>query len=660
MKLRKIMELAIIVLFSCPIVTFAGNSYAETDLFEMSLEELAEVKVVTAGRQLQSISEAPAAMSVVTAEDIRQLGATQLSEALRMVVGVHLGRTNSFFSLAGGIRGFHKLPANKFVFLIDGIPTSFEVYGIPELYQLPVTLEEIEKIEILRGPGSSLYGPNAMFGVINVITKKPADTKGTSLTVKAGEDHTVMGSLMHGGSTANKLDYRIAAGWKEAGNDDFIAWASDPEQRYWKLNTSLDYHLDANSTLSFFAGYIQAEEMDILLESTGPIDFSEGNTVKAVLGYSSKSPDITIKAHLKHMDENEGYSLGKKQLYFKMGERGVELQHRLPTFGKSTLIWGANLSQKYADGPSIDGRQTHENIGLFLDNTYAFTDQVSVNTGIRYDDQSHTGGTVSHRLSFMYDPHPSHHFRFTWGSSYRNPDFIESHYNRLSPYQEGTYLRVFGQEDNDPEKAATYELAYIGRFLKKFGVKANLFYSRLDDFIYFIQDGDPYHDETVGGMVIPFPFMNIGKAEQYGAEFEIDYQITKWLNAKANYTYLDQQEKDDRVKQLLMMTPQHMANGQLRARFKNGLSTNFTVHYKDVTRWRQYMWESPEGNTVAGGLAESHIFATLRLGYEFELAGNPAEVGIAAFNLFNTTFDEYPLDTSDVSRRITGCLSIRM
>ncbi|MBS3757777.1 MAG: TonB-dependent receptor [Desulfobacterales bacterium] len=658
MKLKKMMGTAIVALLLCPVLAFAGNPPADEELFDLSIEELAEVEVVTAGRQPQAISKAPAAMSVVTAEDIKQLGATQLSEALQMVVGIHLGRTNSFFSLAGGIRGFHKLPANKFVFLIDGIATSYEVYGIPELFQLPITLEEIEKIEVLRGPGSSLYGANAMFGVINVITKDPADTKGTSFSIKAGEDQTFWASLMQGGSVKD-LDYRIAAGWKETDNDDFIAWANDPEQRYYKFNASLDYHLDPNSTLSMFTGYIHPEEMDILLESTGPIAFSDGDTIKTVLSYTSEDPNITLKAHLKHMDENDGDSLGKKQLYFKMGERGLEFQHQFRPLNRDTLIWGANLSQKYADGPSIDGRETHNNVGIYLDNTYALTDQISLNTGIRYDDHTCTGSSVSHRVSLMYTPYLHHHFRLTWGSSFRNPDFIECYYNRISPYKNGTYLRVFGQDDNDPEKAMTYELAYMGQLSEKCSVNANFFYSELDDFIYFIQHGKPYVDEAVGGTVIPHPFTNIGDAYQFGVELEFSYRLTPWLSAKANYTYLDQHEKDERVEQLLAMTPHNMASGQLRAKFENGLSANLTVHYKDVTRWRRYTWESPEGHTTAGGLADSHTYANLRAGYAFELAGSPAELGIAVYNVFGTTFDEYPLDTSDVARRITGSFSIQ-
>ena len=84
------------------------------------------------------------------------------------------------------------------------------------------------------------------------------------------------------------------------------------------------------------------------------------------------------------------------------------------------------------------------------------------------------------------------------------------------------------------------------------------------------------------------------------------------------------------------MTPRNMVNGQLQARFANGISANISVHYKDVTEWREYLWASPEGDTIAGGRADSHVYANLRLGYEFALLGNHSEVGIAAFNVFNT------------------------
>ena len=176
--LKRVFGISVCILL---LSAFPDSSYSETgteDFLDMSLYELMNVKVTTAGRLSQKISEAPAAMSVVTAEDIRLSGATSLGEALEMVVGVHLGRTSSVFHAAGGIRGFYKLPANKIVFLIDGTPWAVDVYDVPPMNQIPIVLEEIEKIEVMRGPGSSLYGANAMFGVINVITKKAGNNTG--------------------------------------------------------------------------------------------------------------------------------------------------------------------------------------------------------------------------------------------------------------------------------------------------------------------------------------------------------------------------------------------------------------------------------------------------------------------------------------------------
>jgi iron complex outermembrane receptor protein len=640
---------------------FSASAYSETetdDFLDMSLYELMNVKVTTAGRLSQKISEAPAAMSVVTAEDIRLSGATSLSEALAMVPGVHLGKASATFQAAGGIRGFHKLPANKIVLLIDGTPWAYEVYDILVLDQIPIALEEIEKIEIMRGPGSSLYGANAMFGVINVITKKPETTQGALFSVTAGEQETLISTLMYGGAVDENLFYRISLGWDQADNGDYIAWAADPDRKYWKVNTSVDYRVNDNSEVSFFAGYLNPEKQDVILESTGPIDWSGADTFKTVLTWQSGNPNLTVKAHFKETDWNNGESLGEKVLNFKMGTRGIEVQHKWFPFAGDTLVWGANVDQKFTEGPSLGGKHTHNLPGVFLDNTYDVTDQISLNAGLRCDKHPNTDYTVSNRLSLLYSPHERHNFRLTWGNSYRNPDFVENYYSRISPYGEGKYLHVFGQEDNDPEKAETYELGYYGQLSEKCVLSINLFYSYLDNFIYFIQEGDPYFDETRNGVIIPYPFTNIGDAEQYGAEVELNYQITEWLNGVVNYAYSDQEAKDPRAESLVVMTPRNMANGQLRARFANGISANVSVHYKDVTEWREYLWASPEGDTIAGGRADSHVYANLRLGYAFALSGNHSEVGIAAFNVFNTKFDEYPLSTSDVSRRVTGSFLI--
>jgi iron complex outermembrane recepter protein len=651
--------IGILALFFFPFSASAKAEPEAADLFEMSLQDLMDVTVTTAGRYAQKISEAPSAISVVTAEDIRQLGAINLPEALQMVAGINFGYTNSMFMLAGGIRGFHKLPANKIILLIDGVQWSFEMYGVPGLYQLPVSLEEIDRIEILRGPGSSLYGPNAMFGVINVITKKTKDTQGTLISTTAGEHDTLISTLMQGGTVSEKFNYRLTAGWNQTDNKDYIAWEKNPVQKYGILNTSTDYRLNDTSNLSFFAGYLDPEEQEVIVESAGPVDQSGSETFQTVMAYTSSAPKISVKTYWKDIDWGNGYALGQKILNFKMGTSGAEFQHETSPFENDTLVWGGKFNQEYAEGPSIGGKHTLDMPGVFADNTYRITDNFGFNTGLRYDHQPNTGSTYSHRLSLLYSPFNDHHLRATWGNSYRNPDFVESYYSRTTPYAGGTYVHVFGQENNDPEKATTYELGYNGQISEKCLLTTNVFYTELNDFIYFIQHGDPYFDTDLNGIVIPFPFMNIGDADQIGAEAEVQYQIAQWLNALVNYTYLDQEPKDDSVKQLLEMTPVHMVNGQLRAKFSNGISSNLVIHYKDSTDWREYIWASPEGNTIAGGHADSYVSVNLRVGYAFKLKANPAEVAVSALNLFNSGYDDYPLDTSDVARRVTGSLLVK-
>lgn len=660
MKHKKLIVICLSLVLFLPLPLLARPQAQTNDLFEMSLDDLMNAEVVTAGRQRQKFAEAPAAMSIVTAEDIRQSGALSLSEALRMVVGIHLGYTNSSYMLAGGIRGFHKLPANKIVLLIDGVPWSYEMYGVPSFFHIPITLEEIERIEVLKGPGSSLYGPNAMFGVVNVITRRPGDTPGTFLSVTAGEHQTLAGTFMQGGAAGENLDWRLSFGWDEMDNRDYIAWSSHPVHRYGKFNTSVDYRTGDNARVSLFAGYLSTRRQDVIVESVGPVDQSGTDIIKTVLSYVAEDPAVTVRAHCNEKGWSDGYSLGEKILNFKMGQRGVEFQHQWAPFAGDTLVWGANFDQEYAEGPSIGGKHTHDMPGMFFDNTRHVTKTVGLNTGLRYDHHPNTGSTVSHRISLLHNPFANHHFRATWGSSYRNPDFIESYYDRVSPISENMDLRVFGNRNNDAEKAETWELGYNGRYFEACMISGSLFYSELRDVVYFIRSGDPHIDPETDRIIIPTPFLNIGDAKQHGAEIELNWQVASWLNAIVNYTWLEQKEKDAAVRQLLIMTPRHMANGQLRARFNNGFSANMSLHYKDKTEWRQYTWFSPDGDTDAGGRADSYVFANLRVGYAFSLAGKPAEISLAALNLFDTGFDEYPMDTSDVARRITGSISLRL
>jgi len=195
---------------------------------------------------------------------------------------------------------------------------------------------------------------------------------------------------------------------------------------------------------------------------------------------------------------------------------------------------------------------------------------------------------------------------------------------------------------------------------KKLNLEANVFYTRVMDYIYFVYTTTTRRD-----------FLNIDDLFEQGTEIELKYAFTDWLEGLLNYTYLNQWPQKDMSymeasSSVLSMTPQNMFNGQLRAYFKNGLSANLELHYVGATDWRKYDWTPyyttyrPAGSkTYGGGKAARYIIADLRLGYKFKFLKNDAELGLAIFDIFDKQYDDYPIDTSSVGRRITGTFTYK-
>ena len=643
--------LVILLLFVTGISARAEVTQSSSSTELMLFQEIPVV--VTASKIEQPLAESPSAITVITAEDIKQSGATSIDEALRMVAGAHFGYVTQAFMAAGGIRGFFKLPDNKIMFMVDGIPEQIESYGYPASYRVSIALEEIEHIEVLRGPGSSLYGANAMMGVINVITKKTKDTHGNLISFTGGERGVLMGTYLRGGSIKDKLDYRFTVSGDKKDNWGYIAYARDPTEKYWRGNLAIDYYIDDNSQVNFKGSYFALRDGTTPFESTGPLLYGGGNDNKyiAAMTYTSREPNIMLRVYKSFMDHwKRGYVYDALRLYqFMAGTKGVDFQHTLEPFKKDTLVWGGNYVQQQYLAPSNVGKRRHDMNGIFLDNIYKFNDKFHINTGARYDKHPNTGNNLSHRLSLLYFPWKNHNFRFTWADSYRNPDFIESYYISST---------VFGHEDNKAEKAENLELGYRGKLTKKLSLEANAFYTKVTDYVYFVYTTTTIRD-----------FLNIDDLFERGTEIELKYSFTDWLQGMLNYTYLDQWEQNEMSQRestssVLSMTPQHMFNGQLRGYFKNGLSANLSLHYRGTTDWRNYTWYySPskpvETATRAGGKAANYIIANLRLGYKFKFLKNDAELGLAIFDIFDKQYDDYPVDTSSVGRRITGTFTYK-
>jgi len=188
-------------------------------LAEIPIEQLMDIEVTTVSRSPQKVSQSAAAVAVITQEDIRRSGATTIAEALRMAPGLNVARIDSS-RWAISSRGFNDFFANKLLVLIDGRSVYTPLFSGVFWDVQDTLLEDIERIEVIRGPGASLWGANAVNGIINVITKSTSETQGGLISGGGGKEETGFGGIRYGGKLGDNAHYRVYA--KYFSRDDFV------------------------------------------------------------------------------------------------------------------------------------------------------------------------------------------------------------------------------------------------------------------------------------------------------------------------------------------------------------------------------------------------------------------------------------------------------
>ncbi|MCJ7829965.1 MAG: TonB-dependent receptor plug domain-containing protein [Desulfobacterales bacterium] len=200
------------LLAATSVVWAAGDSQTgprpRRDLTQLSIEELMDIEITSVSKKAQKLSEAAAAVYVITQEDIRRSGVTSIPEALRMVPGVQVAHLDAN-KWAVTVRGFNGRFANKLLVLMDGRSLYTPLFSGVFWEMQDTLLEDIERIEVIRGPGATLWGANAVNGVINIITKKAQDTQGMLAVGGGGTEERGFGSLRYGGSIGDSGHYRI-------------------------------------------------------------------------------------------------------------------------------------------------------------------------------------------------------------------------------------------------------------------------------------------------------------------------------------------------------------------------------------------------------------------------------------------------------------------
>jgi len=392
--------------------------------------------VISASRREEPASRAPNAVSIITADQIHQSGMMTLGDLLRLAVGVDVGQIDGW-THAIGVRGLHGKWANSTLVLMDGRTIYNPAWGGVAWGYQPILLEDIERIEVVRGPGGAAWGANAANGVINIITKKPKDTQGFFLSQTLTSRLDSLTHLRYGVSEG-PLDLRLSAGYDSMpevgvrhgpGNHDFL--------RLPRVNLRSTYHLDEERFLDLDAGYadgVMGSGAEVPLLSGIPFAgarwFPQSHFLR--LRYTEeKAPDnlwyIQYFLNRETFDESDG------GVWVRHTQHDVEAQRVQPLGDRHTLMYGGNIRVDLltngdppggagTQGVRLDnGRSHNHQAGLFIQDRYELNDHWAFVAGARADRNSYTGWEWASRGSVLYYPAPEHTFRVSVARAFRTP-----------------------------------------------------------------------------------------------------------------------------------------------------------------------------------------------------------------------------------------------
>jgi iron complex outermembrane receptor protein len=440
-----------------------------------------EETVVTASRRAQSTLEAPNATTLITAEEIRLSGARSLPELLRRVPGAEV-MAMGVASYNLSFRGFNQRVANKVLVLIDGRTEYQDFLGLTLWSSLPVGLEEIERIEVIRGPGSALYGANAMLGVINIITRAPGKGSTAEMAGVIGNGNRAGGSFVSSGGTTFK--YRASAGYEQSDK-----WSRDYGGGRPDVKSNLDHDtLGLSSARANLVTTVSPSKEVTVSVSAGvnrffteiyAIGLLRNYFLDGVGGYAladAKLGPLKLKLFWNHLAGSTGpqYSaIGQRSLLTELESNVFDgealFAREFTLLGTHRLGAGASTRLKRLSWGYITGLKQELHAAIFLQDEWRIVKPLLLTASYRLDYRPAVQGSNpsfahSPRVSLLWRINESHAVRASFSTAFREPTFLESYTDVRAPVPgiNGASVLTQGSTSLNPERLLSFELGYRG------------------------------------------------------------------------------------------------------------------------------------------------------------------------------------------------------
>jgi len=579
--------------------------------------ELGQV-VVTATKTEVEVSESPQAVSVITKEDIQRAPGRTLGEIIQSTAGMEVTQY--------GPRGAVSLPkirgaeAEQVLILINGRRINDAQSGKFDLSNLPVNKEDIERIEVLRGAASALYGADAMGGVINIITKKPSKEPSTRAEASYGRFDTQTYSLTHRWQPGAlgygfSLSKEKSSGYRP--NSDYDALI---------LGGELGYDLTADSRINFSARLL-FKEIGVPGSETypDPDDRQKDDLTQLDLSYRGKiHPLLELQAKAfqniyrrTFIQGNQGINMGSPFLH-KNYATGGEVQ-ATSAIGRNLLTGGGEFIQDRVNSSALGVHQATRG-AVYLQDEIEVAGSLTATLGLRYDTHSIYEEQLNPRVGILLRLPQDIHIRASVGRSFRAPTFDDLY------WPEDAY--VAGNPNLQPEKAWSYELGGEKRLGEAAVFKVAGFFRDVKDLIYWSMGSDGKYRPS-----------NVKTAKIWGAEAELVFYPVRGLAIPLNYTYL--YPRDEETGEPIALKPKQILNLGIEYKASFGLKTTLKGRYVEY-----YLDQTSKLN-------RDYFILDLQAGYEFKVYQKmKGEAFLSLNNALNReyqTVEGYPMPPQSLS-----------
>lgn len=497
----------------------AGATISE--LGRMSLEELANVEVTSVSKSAQSLSSAPASIYVITREEILRAGVLSIPEALRLAPNMQVTQLNSS-EYSNGARGLAGAPdlqnfSNKTLILIDGRSVYSPLFSGVVYDMQDVLMDDIDRIEVISGPGATLWGANAMNGVINIITRKATDTKGALLRLDAGDEEQAFGAR-YGGALGDDGAFRVYAKWFDRGASDFVGGGSAQDDwSKWQAGFRTEFGR-ANDMFTVQGDYQHAEQN--FIEDDG-VGFTGAN----VLGrWEHAGPVSTrVQVYFDRVQRDHPPS----GIEYDIDTFDFEVQQSAEAGARHHLIWGVGRrSNDYRTVNNVlafvPDHRTLDQTNVFVQDNFALTGELKLIAGIKLEDNSYSDWSLLPDLRVSWEPNDTTLFWIAGSQAIRAPTPFDTDVQEFS----GGALFVIGDPDFKPEKVTAYEIGYRGQPSANVSFSASMFYDEYDDLRSI---------EVTPVTLLPLRWGNLIEGSTYGVEAWANLQVNSWWRVSPGY-----------------------------------------------------------------------------------------------------------------------------